>query len=92
MVHEEKAATQNGFSQGRMKASHRGVRFGTLSVAGRPRTKRGAIFSSRSVAEVAHARHNHRHPLLVCGFDDFGIANRSTRLNNRRDSRLHGSI
>ena len=53
---------------------HRGVRFGTLRVAGRPRTTREAIFSSRLVAEVAHARQNHRHPLLICGFDDFGIA------------------
>jgi len=92
VLHEEKAAAQNGLSQGRRKPGHRGVRFGTLSVAGRPRTKREAIFSSRSMAEMAHARENHGKPLFICGFDNFGIANRAARLNDRRDPRLRSGI
>ena len=62
-------------SQGRRKPRHRGVRVWYVEVNGRPRTQREAIFSSRSVAEVAHPRHNHRQPLFVRRLDDFGIAN-----------------
>jgi len=56
------------------------------------RTTRESRYQHLLVTEVAHARHNHRHPLFICGFDNFGITNRAARLNDCRDPRLGGGI
>ncbi len=47
--------------------------FWYVEVDGRPRTQREAIFSCRSMAEMAHAGENHRHPMFIRSLDHFCI-------------------
>ena len=52
----------------------------------------GPFSASCLVSEVAHAGENHRHLMLIGGFNDFLITNGATRLDYRRNPGLRSSI
>ena len=58
----------------------------------KPRTKLEAGFNISQWRKWRMRRDNHRQSLFICGFDNFSIANRAARLNDRGDPRLRRGI